>query len=198
VGENIEKSAAYNEAQRSKIAKDTVFERGDLVLLKNLASKPGISKKLQPIYIGPYRIIEKTSPVNFKIRAVHRPEDEQTVHSERFRPYKVRSAYLTINDNRIRNRLRAVKEKPKKDFEPNSESEESDYEEGPILVKPQTENNQQTTRPGPRSKTKKVYPAERNYNLRNRDTAPVIRAADEARVVLHDCAQQARELGLLD
>lgn len=56
---NIEKSQDYNEKYVNKSRKDaTNYQVGDLVVVKNVDTTPGINKKLIPKYRGPY-IIDK-------------------------------------------------------------------------------------------------------------------------------------------
>ena len=55
---------------------------GDAVLLINSASKVGESKKLQPIWLGPYLITEKLSPVTYRL--VNRKR-EWVVHYNRLK-----------------------------------------------------------------------------------------------------------------
>ena len=47
-----------------KSAKEKTFEIGDLVLVR----KPGLKKKLGDSWDGPFEILEKTSPLNYKIK----------------------------------------------------------------------------------------------------------------------------------
>ena len=72
------------------------FAMGDLVLLRDITKSVGKSPKLQPLYKGPYRIIEKLSPLNYKIRilsngnkkADKRRNDELVVHIDRLKPFE--------------------------------------------------------------------------------------------------------------
>lgn len=55
--ENIEKSQAYNKAYYDKRHKQPQsYKRGDYIMIKNVITTPGISKKLFAKYRGPYEV----------------------------------------------------------------------------------------------------------------------------------------------
>lgn len=56
---------------------------GDLVLLYTPVVKPGASKKLFQFNRGPYRIVQQTSAVNFKITHTQNANDEWLVYVDR-------------------------------------------------------------------------------------------------------------------
>lgn len=60
------------------------FKVGDLVLLHDPTVKRGRSKKLDSQYIGPYKITNRTGPVNFEIK---RGRKTQNVHADRLKPF---------------------------------------------------------------------------------------------------------------
>lgn len=68
------------------------YAAGSLVWLWTPSSTPGLSSKLQAKYEGPYRVIERTSPVNYVVEPVTLPTDRrrrgrETVHIQRLKPY---------------------------------------------------------------------------------------------------------------
>ena len=73
--------------------RDSCFQRGDLIVLVNSATKVGQSKKLQPIWRGPYIITDVISPVLYKVSDRHRIT---TQHVDRMRLYNDRSVPLWI------------------------------------------------------------------------------------------------------
>ena len=83
----VEKAAIKQERLRAGTVRDSDLKEGDLVYLYVPATPVGVSRKLLRKNKGPYRIIEKTSPVNARIRHVLNERDEQMVHVERLRRY---------------------------------------------------------------------------------------------------------------
>ena len=84
----MRKAKAHQAKQYNKKAfSKTCFEVGDLVLLANHRSKPNESKKLAPNYIGPYRVTEKLSDLNVRIRGVD-SDYNKVVHVNNLRKYK--------------------------------------------------------------------------------------------------------------
>ena len=59
-----------------KAAKDKVFMAGDLVLVR----KPGLRQKLGDSWDGPYEILEKISPLNYKIKPPGGSRRSQILH----------------------------------------------------------------------------------------------------------------------
>ncbi|KAJ8973650.1 hypothetical protein NQ317_002924 [Molorchus minor] len=86
VYENIESAKCSRIAQYNKKTKEKEFAIGDLVYLRDMAAKIGISKKLAKYWKGPYRVIKKIGPVTYKIQKVGTRE-EQVVHVNRLKPY---------------------------------------------------------------------------------------------------------------
>jgi RNase H-like domain found in reverse transcriptase/Integrase zinc binding domain/Reverse transcriptase (RNA-dependent DNA polymerase) len=91
--DEIEKSQIQykHRYDRSRTGKE--YNVGDCVLLENSMKKIGLSPKLQPKYTGPYEVIEKLTPLNYKIRRLgsellksdKRRKDTQTVHIDRMK-----------------------------------------------------------------------------------------------------------------
>ena len=44
------------------------YQPGDVVYIYIPATQPGLSKKLQKFWCGPYLLVQQTGPVNFKVR----------------------------------------------------------------------------------------------------------------------------------
>lgn len=68
------------------------FSPGSLVWLRVPATAPGRSSKLLAKYIGPYRILEQTSPVNYAVEPLTPSTDlrhrgRELVHASRLKPY---------------------------------------------------------------------------------------------------------------
>ena len=72
---------------------ETSYEVGDAVLLANSATKIGQCKKLKALWLGPFLIERKISPVLFQIASQKR---SQIVHHDRLRPCRDRSVPLWI------------------------------------------------------------------------------------------------------
>lgn len=86
VHENTERAKVKRNIQYNKKTRERNFVLGDLVYLKDLSSTIGVSKKLAKRWKGPYRVIEITGPVNYRIRKVNSRE-EQVVHVNRLKKY---------------------------------------------------------------------------------------------------------------
>lgn len=83
------------ERQRSTRGETTAtvtFDPGALVWLSVPLTAPGLSSKLVPKYEGPYRVLERASPVNYVIEPVEPSSDmrrrgRDIVHVDRLKPY---------------------------------------------------------------------------------------------------------------
>lgn len=87
----IEVNREYTK-RRNKIANagrstDT-YEVGDRIYLRNPSSTVGVSRRLDKKWIGPFRIMQKKSPVVFKIKKIQ-GTNEITVHADRLKLSKV-------------------------------------------------------------------------------------------------------------
>lgn len=67
------------------------FKIGDLVLASNEANHQGLSKKLEPKYVGPYRITGALGTRNFKCKLVS-GSYEKVLHRNRLVPYHERTS----------------------------------------------------------------------------------------------------------
>lgn len=83
VSKNLEKAQETQQLQQHKHAKLPVIKEGDLVYLFTPYLPQGQSKKLTTMNRGPFKVIKKTSEVNFLIRHVMNPKNEQLVHINR-------------------------------------------------------------------------------------------------------------------
>lgn len=72
--------------------RDISFETGDLVWLSVPQRHIGLSQKLLDKYLGPYRILDRTSPVNYIVEPLQVPQDHRRrnrdiVHVSRLKNY---------------------------------------------------------------------------------------------------------------
>lgn len=83
----VSQAADRQEAYQARKAKPTGLKVNDLVYLYIPRSPAGVSAKLVRKSHGPYRIEAFPSPVNARIRHIHKAGDVQSVHISRLRPY---------------------------------------------------------------------------------------------------------------
>lgn len=74
------------------------FKAGDEVLLSTPLRAPGLCEKFLPRYIGPYTIVEQTSPVNYRVTpnasvTDRRCRGPEIVHVSRLKPFFSRSTH---------------------------------------------------------------------------------------------------------
>lgn len=75
------------------------FKPGDEVLLSTPLRAPGLCEKFLPRFIGPYTILEQTSPVNYRVTPTSSNTDRrcrgtEIVHVSRLKPFNRRSPSL--------------------------------------------------------------------------------------------------------
>ena len=136
-------------------AQEPNYEIGDRVWVFTPKPTRGLSRKLQHRWHGPYRVIQKLSPVHFCLRTCHtNREVTTTVHTDRMKPFTdpderpilpppqddSSAPYLSIDDL------------PPDSFVPDPTTEES--------------------RPGPLGDDPSVYSAERILRKRLRNGKP--------------------------
>ena len=80
-----------------KNAKEPTFKDGEKVWEHNKERKQGLSPKLQTQWQGPYQVIKKISPVNFKVQLVDGSKPHFIVHSNRLK--KFHEPPIKPNDN---------------------------------------------------------------------------------------------------
>ncbi|CAF1017288.1 unnamed protein product [Brachionus calyciflorus] len=74
----------------SKVRDQIKFNIGDLVILVNSRQRPGQERSFEPKFIGPYKILEQVTDVNFKIVDVNNQKSTLVVHYNRMRKYNER------------------------------------------------------------------------------------------------------------
>jgi hypothetical protein len=86
VRENLLKAAIQRKEYYDRKAEEPPFRIGDLVLLHTPQIKRGQTYKLARLWKGPYRILEKLGPVNFRIARVG-STTSTLVHANRLKRY---------------------------------------------------------------------------------------------------------------
>ena len=79
IQDSHERNKQYYDAKRSGLT----FQEGDLVLMKNLKRRKGRNVKLQPKFIGPYRVFRKLSDNNYQVVSVGGQPKSDIVHVEK-------------------------------------------------------------------------------------------------------------------
>jgi hypothetical protein len=83
----LQDSHKMNSDQYDKHKRDVSFEIGDLVYLdaKNIKTTTAIGTKLQPRFLGPYKIVERPSPLNYKLDLPPRSRLHPVFHVSKLR-----------------------------------------------------------------------------------------------------------------
>ena len=68
--ENLQHAQQKMKDYYDQKTKEPVFEVGQRVWVYTPRTRKGLSKKLMHNWLGPYRIVEKLSPVHFKLRTI--------------------------------------------------------------------------------------------------------------------------------
>ena len=68
--ENLQRAQQKMKDYYDQKTKEPVFEVGQRVWVYTPRTRKGLSKKLMHNWLGPYRIVEKLSPVHFKLRTI--------------------------------------------------------------------------------------------------------------------------------
>lgn len=68
-------------------AKETVFEVVQRVWVYTIRTRKGLFRKLMHDWLGPYRVVEKLSPVNFKLRTITNKKVAFSCHANRMKPF---------------------------------------------------------------------------------------------------------------
>jgi hypothetical protein len=84
---NTQRTQQSMKARYDRSAREPKFMLGDRVWVYTPKTKKGLSRKLMHHWHGPYRIIEKCSPVHFKLRTCDNRLVSITVHANRMKPY---------------------------------------------------------------------------------------------------------------
>ena len=85
--ENIQRTQQNMKDQYDRSARDPKFMLGDRVWVYTPKTLKGLSRKLMHHWHGPFRIVEKCSPVHFKLRTCDNRLVSITVHANRMKPY---------------------------------------------------------------------------------------------------------------
>ncbi|KAG5873048.1 hypothetical protein JTB14_010531 [Gonioctena quinquepunctata] len=157
VYKNTEKAKEKRNKRFNRKTEEKVFALGELVYLKDMATRLGTSKKLVRTWIGPYRVIEKEGPVTYRIKKVG-TRQEQVIHVNRLKPYygevkgklpeeiwtgwkntqekSLKEKMGDEDEERLKERIRR-KNRRKKQLETESENEEGEDPEWNPAVIPQ-------------------------------------------------------------
>lgn len=97
VKENLEESAEKQETYHNRKAVEKQFNDGDLVMLYTPRIETSLGKTFTRQYKGPFRVIKKTSPVNYVIREIKNPQAKSMlVHVDRLFPYTERDPKFVL------------------------------------------------------------------------------------------------------
>ncbi|GBM87716.1 hypothetical protein AVEN_156039-1, partial [Araneus ventricosus] len=99
VKQNLEKQADNYEKIKVSLPKNKKIEIGDLVYLHTPRIKIHTSKKLAKLNQGPFRVINKSSPVIFEIQEVNKPANKQKVHLNRLIKVLEREIFPTLESS---------------------------------------------------------------------------------------------------
>ena len=84
---NIQRTQQAMKARYDRSAREPQFAVGDKDWVYTPKTKKGLSRKLMHHWHGPFRIIQKCSPVHFKLRTCDNRLVSITVHANRMKPY---------------------------------------------------------------------------------------------------------------
>lgn len=85
--DNIQRAQQNMKEIHDRSAQEPKFMVGDRVWVYTPKTKKGLSRKLMHHWHGPFRIVEKCSPVHFKLRTCDNRLVSVTVHTNRMKPY---------------------------------------------------------------------------------------------------------------
>ena len=85
--ENLQRAQQKMKDYYDQKTKEPVFEVGQRVWVYTPRTRKGLSKKLMHNWLGPYRIVEKLSPVHFKLRTTANNKVAFSCHANRMRPF---------------------------------------------------------------------------------------------------------------
>lgn len=87
IASNTQLAQQRMKEQYDKTSRPVRFDIGSRVWVYTPKQRKGLSKKLQHNYHGPYRIIQKLSPVHFKLCTTENRPLSVAVHANRLKPY---------------------------------------------------------------------------------------------------------------
>ena len=85
--ENIQRSQQKMKEYYDCNASQPLFEIGQRVWVYTPKTKKGLSKKLLYSWFGPYRIVEQSSPVHYRLRSKSNKKVTFAVHANRMKPF---------------------------------------------------------------------------------------------------------------
>ena len=85
--ENLQRAQQKMKDYYDQKTKEPVFEVGQRVWVYTPRTRKGLSKKLMHNWLGPYRIVEKLSPVHFKLRTIANKKVAFSCHANRMKPF---------------------------------------------------------------------------------------------------------------
>ena len=85
--DNITRAQQKQKEYYDRNAKEKNFVEGSKVWVFVPKAKKGLSKKLLHNYHGPYRVVEKLSPVHYRLRTCSNKPVSAIVHANRMRPF---------------------------------------------------------------------------------------------------------------
>ena len=85
--ENLQRSQQKMKDYYDQKSKQPTFEVGQRVWIYTPKTKKGLSRKLLHNWFGPYRIVEKSSPVHFRLRTETNKKVTFAVHANRMKPF---------------------------------------------------------------------------------------------------------------
>lgn len=99
VKKNLTAAATNQETVQHKRAVKKEISVGDLVLLYYPVVQRGQTRKLTKFNKGPFKVVSKTTPVNFVISSLENPTKTQTVHIDRLTLFPKRETDLLEADS---------------------------------------------------------------------------------------------------
>ena len=84
--DNLHRSKQKMKEYYDRNSKEPIFEVGQRVWVYTHKSKKGLSKKLLHRWFGPYRIVEQSSPVHYRLRTETNKNVTFAVHANRMKP----------------------------------------------------------------------------------------------------------------
>ena len=85
--DNIRRAQQNMKKIYDRSAREPKFMVGDRVWVYNPKTKKGLSRKLTHQWHGPFRIVEKCSPLHFRLRTCDNRRVSVNVHANRMKPY---------------------------------------------------------------------------------------------------------------
>ena len=85
--ENVQRTQQKMKDYYDRNSKQPVFEVGERVCVYTPKTKKGQSNKLLHNWFGPYRIVEQSSPVHFRLRTENNKKATYAVHANRMKPF---------------------------------------------------------------------------------------------------------------